>query len=172
MKIKFIKTTVLVFVIVSFFSCKKDSSSDYYVKFKLNGNWVTWKKVVAGELGPDLADPSKTDLGVTGNDDEMKNVFDISIQINGSNFTTGTYDSDNSNYWVVMSYLKDANTANMKYFDIDDAPSMAPSRYVVNVTSITPTELKGTFAGNYLYDYNSGETMNITEGEFFVKRLR
>jgi hypothetical protein len=173
MKVKSFKTVILLLAIVSFFSCKKDSSSsDYYVKFKLNGNWVTWKKVVAGELGPDLADPTKTDFGVTANDDAINNVLDISIQVNSTNFATGSYDSDNSNYWVVVSYMKDANTANMKLFDITDAPSQPPSKYIVNVTSITPTELKGTFTGNYLSDWNTGEMMNITEGEFFVKRLR
>jgi hypothetical protein len=167
-----LKAIVLLLVFFSFFSCKKNSgNADYYVKFKLNGSWVTWKTVV-GELGPDLANSAYTDFGITANDDAQKNVLDISIQINGSNFTTGSYDSDNGNYLVVMSYLKDANTANMKYFDITDAPSLAPSKYTITVSSITSTELRGTFSGNYLCDYNSSETMNITEGEFFVKRIR
>jgi hypothetical protein len=173
MKTSSLKIIVLLLTILSFYSCKKDSSgtSGYYVKFKLNGNWVTWKTVV-GELGPDLGNPAKTDLGVTANDDAQNNVLDISIQIDGSNFATGTYASDNSNYWVVMSYLKGANTANMNYFDIQDAASGPASKYIINVTSITDTEIRGTFTGNYLFSYDSQESMNITEGEFRVRRIR
>ena len=175
MRSRQIKTIVLLLAIFSFCSCKKDSSGsnsgNYYVKFKLNGSWVTWK-TVAGELGPDLADPSKTDFGVTANDDAQKTVLDISIQIDGSNFTTGVYDSDNGSYWVVMSYLENANTANMKYFDISDATGQPASKYTITVTSITATELRGTFSGNYLYDDLDQETKAITEGEFVVRRVR
>ena len=71
-----------------------------------------------------------------------------------------------------MSYLENANTANMKYFDISDANGQPPSKYTVNVTSITATELRGSFTGNYLYDDFDQETRQITEGEFVVKRIR
>jgi hypothetical protein len=172
MRFKRTKATIFLLAILAFVSCKKDSSdsnvsSDYYVKFKMNGNWVTWKTAV-GELGPDLADATKTDFGVTANDDAQKNILDISVQVDGSNFNTGSYDSDNGNYWVVMSFLKDANTATMKYYDL----SGSSSKYIVNVTSITSTELRGTFTGNYLYDDFDQESLPITEGEFFVKRIR
>jgi hypothetical protein len=170
MKIISLKTIVLL-AAFSFFSCKKNSDNNYYVKLKINGTWVTWK-VVVGELGPDLANSAKTDLGVTANDDAMKDVFDISIQVDGSNFTTGSYDSDNSNYWVIVSYAKDAGSAGSKYFDIEDDSNRPPSRYIVNVTSITDKELRGSFTGNYLHDYFDDESLDITEGEFFVKRIR
>lgn len=170
MKIISLKTIVLL-IAFSFFSCKKNSDNNYYVKLKINGSWVTWK-VVVGELGPDLANSAKTDFGVTANDDAMKDVFDISIQVDGSNFNTGSYDSDNSNYWVVISYAKGPGAVGSKYFDIEDAPNRPVSKYVVNVTSINDKELRGSFSGNYLYDYSDDEVMDITEGEFFVKRIR
>jgi hypothetical protein len=171
MKIISVKTIVLLIAAFSFFSCKKNSDNNYYVKLKVNGSWVTWK-VVVGELGPDLADGSKTDFGVTANDDAMKDIFDLSIQIDGSNFTTGSYDSDSPNYWVVISYAKGAGAAGSKYYDITDDQNRPPSRYLVSVTSITDKELRGTFTGNYLHDYIDDESLNITEGEFFVKRAR
>lgn len=172
MRFKRTRAIMFLLTVLAFISCKKDSSgtnsnTDYYVKFKMNGNWVTWK-TVAGELGPDLADASKTDFGVTANDDAQKNVLDLSVQVDGSTFNTGSYDSDNGNYWVVISFLKDANTATMKYYDL----SGTSSKYIVNVTSITSTELRGTFTGNYLYDNFDQESLPITEGEFFVKRIR
>ncbi len=170
MKILSLKTILLI-AAFSFFSCKKNSDNNYFVKLKINGSWVTWK-VVVGELGPDLGDPTKTDFGVTANDDAMKDVFDLTIQIDGSNFTTGSYDSDNSNYWVVISYAKGPGAAGSKYYDINDAANHPASRYIVNVTSITDKELRGSFTGNYLYDDFDNEILEITEGEFFVKRAR
>lgn len=171
MKFRSLKTLVLLLAVFSFFSCKKSSDTNYYVKLKINGNWVTWKTVI-GELGPDLGDPTKTDFGVTANDDAMKDVFDISIQVDGSTFNTGSYDSDITTYQVLISYTKDATGASAKYFDIEDAGTGTPSRYLVSVSSITGTTLKGTFTGNYLFDFVSGESMNITDGEFYVRRAR
>ena len=167
---KFRWLTVLVPVFL-FLSCKKNNDSDYYVKLKINGNWVTWT-TVAGELGPDLGNSTKTDFGVTANDDSQQNVFDFTIQIDGSNFNTGTYTSDNPSYLMVVDYLKDANTPNMKLYQIADATGRPSSKYTINVTSITSTELRGNFTGNYLTEINTDQTIDITEGEFKVRRIR
>jgi hypothetical protein len=171
------KTVSLLLLPIIIFSCKKDNDKSqpaeegYYVKLKIDGTWVTWK-VVAGELGEDLADPTKTDFGVTANDDAMKDVFDISIQVDGGTVVAGDYASDNPDYWATVSYAKDIGTANAEYFDIEDAPSSPASKYIVHIQSINDTELKGSFTGNYLFNFSSGTTKNITEGEFFVQRLR
>ena len=156
---------------IVFISCKKNSDHDYYVKLKINGNWITWK-TVAGELGPDLGDPSKTDFGVTANNDNSTDIFDISVQVDGSSFNTGSYASDNNSYLVLVSYAKDVTSPSGKFYDIIDAPTGPPSKYTINVSSITSTELRGSFTGNYLTEFISGETLNVTEGEFFVKRVR
>lgn len=171
MKFSSIKTLVLLLAVFTFFSCKKNSDSSYYVKLKINGTWVTWTSA-AGELGPDLANPAKTDLGVIANDAAMKDVFDISIQVDGADFPTGSYASDNPNILVYVSYFKDANTAAAKFFDIDNAPGRPDSKYIVTLTSITATELRGNFTGNYLYNDFDGESLDITEGEFVVRRVR
>lgn len=153
-------------------SCKKNNdNSDYYVKMKIDGNWVTWTTVV-GELGPDLGDPSKTDLGVTANDDAQKNVFDITIQIDGSNFTTGAYTTDNPNYLMFIIYAKEPGTVNSQAFLVNDKTGLPPSKFTVNILSITDNAIRGNFTGNYLYDDNADEVMNLTEGEFFVRRIR
>lgn len=166
-------------LIIVFASCKKDSSpsnNDSYIKFKLNGNWVTYKAL--GELGPDLGDATKTDIGIDGYSDDKKNGFSISIQIDGSDFKTGTYSSDQyPEYYMIVDYLLNPDPSTAKYYDITDAPSKDPSKYIVTITSITPTQIKGTFTGNYLYDDSNstdpdGGIMNITEGEFQVKRVR
>ncbi len=170
MKTNTFKTFLLLLAVFSFFGCKKSSGDGYYVKLKINGSWITWETAI-GELGPDFADPAKTDFGVTANNDSQDDVFDLTIQINGSNFTTGTYASDNLNYYIVIDYLKDAS-GNAKFYQISDAPGRPACKFTVNVTAITSTTLKGTFTGNYLYDDIDDESLELTEGEFFVRRAR
>ncbi len=108
--------------ILLFTSCKKDStdSNSSYVKFKKNGEWITYKAV--GELGPDLGDASLTDLGVTGYSDDQKNSFDITIQIDGTAFNTGTYSSDQyPDVYMLIDYSENPDASTIKYYEIDDA---------------------------------------------------
>ena len=172
MKTNSLRILALLLAAFTFFSCNKNKDdNDYFVKLKIEGNWVTFKTVM-GEKGPDLSDPSYTNVGITANDDAMKDVFDIAIQVDGPDFPVTTYDSDNMTYQLIMSYTKDAVTPNFKHFDIRPSDGRPNSRYLVTISSITDTEIRGSFNGNYLHDYQSDTDMNITEGEFFVKRIR
>jgi hypothetical protein len=168
-------TTRLLLVLLlsaTFISCKKDKNDGpaYYVKLKINGNWVTWK-TAAGELGPDLSDGTKTDFGITANDDNLQDIFDITIQVDGSSFTTGTYSSDNPSYLTYVSYAKQV-TSSSSYYDIETGDGLPESKYTIHVTSITDNELRGSFAGNYLYDGFGEQSLQVTEGEFVVPRIR
>ncbi len=179
MKIKVFYKLLLLSLVFVAFSCKKDpasASSDSYVKLKMNGNWVTYKGL--GELGPDLGDATKINLGVSGSSADAKNLFDITIQLDGNNFPTGTYSSDQyPQYFMTVSLLLNPDPNTLKHYDITDAMNNDPSKYTANITSITPSEIKGTFTGNYLYssfndDDPDGGIVRITEGEFKVKRIR
>lgn len=169
---------LLVALILLFASCKKDpaDSNSSYVKFKKNGEWITYKAV--GELGPDLFTASLTDLGVTGYSDDQKNSFDITIQIDVTTFNAGTYSSDQyPDVYMLIDYSENPDPSTIKYYEIDDALNMPPSKYTVIISSITSTTIKGTFTGNYLYDSSydddaDGGIVKITEGEFQVKRIR
>jgi len=177
MKQKFLLGLIFSAIIIFSVSCKKDSGTstpDSYLKIKKNGTWITYKAV--GELGPDLGDPAKTNLGVSASSDDQDEVFDISIQVNGSSFSTGVYSSDNTGYWTVIDYAKGFKTGNLVHFDISDAPGRSPSLYQVTITSITPTEIVGSFTGNYLFDSfgngTSADVLEVSEGSFKVKRIR
>lgn len=178
MKASTFRNLLLLVLIVFAASCKKESAandSDSYVKFKLNGKWVTYKAL--GELGPDLSDPSKTDFVVNGNSDDNKGNFSFSVQVDGPNLKVGTYNSDQyPQSYVTVDYMITIDASTIKDYAIDDVPGQAPSKYTINLTSISPTQLKGNFTGNYLYDsFNSddpdGGVVKITEGEFQVKRI-
>lgn len=142
----------------------------------MNGNWVTLAGL--GELGPDLGDASLTDLGVNGYSEDGKNTFSISVQVSGPNFNPGTYSSDKyPEYYMIVDYSENPDINTIRWYEIEDASNQPPSKYTVNITSITPTQIKGNFTGNYLYDNSlstdpDGGIVYITEGEFQVKRVR
>lgn len=170
MKSTKVSAFLLIALTLLFSACKKISGNDpeYFLKFKLNGNWVTHTAAV-GELGPDLADDSYTDLGITGNSDNGNEVFDIGIQVAGSNFSTGTYNTDD--HTVFISYV--INSPALKFYTLGSVDGQPDSRYTVTITSITDDTIKGTFTGNYLEDGSVGDaTVEVTEGEFVVPRIR
>jgi hypothetical protein len=170
---------LLLLLVVLTFSCKKDATSkadsDSYVKIKKNGAWITYAGL--GELGPDLGDASLTDLVVSGASADGKEVFNISIQMDGPDLTAGTYSSDVYTPYNVDVSLTTGGGSAPKDYDVEDALNKPSAKYIINITSITSTQISGTFTGNYLYDDFSsndpdGGVIPITEGEFKVKRIR
>lgn len=173
---KLIRLAVVTTILFCAASCKKDSTSstpDQYVKIKKNGTWKTYTKV-AGELGPDLGDAAKTDFGVSAFTDDNAESFDLTVQINGSNFAAGTYNSDNADYYVDINFTTGFNSNDIQHYYIQNGLSNEDAKYTVHVTSITPTYLSGTFTGNYLYNSFATDSsiVRITDGEFRVKRVR
>ena len=175
MKIRSFSALAIGALLIITISCKKNSTGTYgnsYLKIKKNGTWVTYPAI--GELGPDFADDSKTDFGVTAVSEDQNERFDLTIQIDGHNFQTGTYNTTDPSYYIDMSYTSGASGADFIYYDIGEVDGNGPSQYIIKVISITSTELKGTFTGTYLSDDIGSDPsiIPITEGEFRVKRAR
>ena len=151
------------------FSCKKESAnsqSQYYVKIKQDGNWINFP-YISGQLSPSLYAPSLTELGITGQDNGLTERFVIWLL--GPTISTGTYDTDNQSLIAIsISYITQETTSPRVH---TVAPNtVASSRYIVKINSITPTEIEGSFTGNFLYDRSNDVTLNITEGQFKLKR--
>ncbi len=166
-----LKNLFIFFLFTSFvaanFSCKKESAgTDSYIKFKKNGTWVTLEAL--GALGPNLGDATKMDLEISSQATTATGDLILSIQKQTSVFNIGTYDSDASTHTISIDYF-DYTTSSS--FSIEDN-STTHSRYYITITSITPTRIEGTFTGNFLYNFIDDETVNITEGEFKVNRVR
>ena len=97
-KITSLYLLILCSLCFSISSCKKDSTKEtddsaYYLKFKMNGDWITWKDGLA-ELGPDLDDNTKTNFGFVANNPDRTQMFSISFQTDGPTIGQGTYSSD------------------------------------------------------------------------------
>ena len=61
-----------------------------------------------------------------------------------TSIATGTYNSDNVNYQAEVT-LFIQNGSNISSYVIQDASGMAPSKYTINITSVTTDALTGTF---------------------------
>jgi hypothetical protein len=172
MKPRITRAAIAVLVIsFLFIGCKKSSDSKYYVKFNLNGNWITMKNVL-GEIGPDLADPDLFDFGVNGNSDDQKEIFSISLQTGADHFETGkVYASDD--YFMPIDYTKDVNSSNTLYYSNSDAADgLGTPYFTITFTMISDKEVKGTFTGNYLKEVFNDEVVTLSGGEFFARRIR
>ncbi len=154
------------------FSCKKEKKDRpyYHFSFKLNGNWTTWSQGVA-DIKPDELDNSKTNLILNATSDDQKEIFDINIQTDGPDFNAIQYTTDNPAYITYISYVKQSAT-DIEFYAVETAAGRDESVYQVNITSITDTEVRGTFTGNYLYENHVDQTASIKEGEFVLPRIK
>ena len=154
-------------------SCGKDKNAEdsYFVKIKKDGTWISFPSV-SGELGPDLFNASYTNLGIAAVTTDRKERFDLIIQVEGSNFATGVYKSLQSSSSVNIQYTYIDNSSSVFDYMIDNTPGRPQSSYTVNINEITSTSIRGNFTGNYLSDVMHDGVLEITEGEFYVKRVR
>jgi hypothetical protein len=169
---RFTRMAIAVLVVsFLFIGCSKKTDSKYFVRFKLNGNWVTMKNVL-GEIGPDLADPDLLDFGINGNSEDHKEIFDISLQTGSDHFEVGkVYNSED--WFMPVGYTTDVNGNDMQSYDnFNGKDGMDFPYFTLTFTVITDKEVKGTFTGNYLYDYFDEELVTVTEGEFYAPRIR
>lgn len=159
---------ILTFVLTG---CKKESdntdNAGYYLKFKMNGSWVLWTNAVA-ELGADLDDATKTNFAFQGASDDMRESFGISLQVDGTSLTEGTYSSDN--YFMPGGYSITRN-GSTSWYDLSDREPV--SKYYLTLTTIEPGAIKGSFTGNFFVNMDDeNDKVAITEGEFYLKRIR
>jgi hypothetical protein len=102
---------------------------------------------------------------------DFKNTFAITIQVEG-NFTTGVYETiiGSGNYPVIADYFMNQGEPGERDYTINNAPGKPDGQFKVTITSIEADHVKGTFSGNYLYDYIYDESITISDGSFIAKR--
>ncbi len=165
--------------------CTKNATSEnnnnpnvvtgYYIKFKLNGTLVTYSENATGHIstsGSGVNTSTEFGIGAFETLSTSSKVISILYQIPGASFPNGTYPLNPgtaTNPFSVIYRLLATDPVQIGYLNIN-APSGAACSYTLFLTSISSTELAGTFTGNYLYNANTNATVNITDGEFKVKR--
>jgi hypothetical protein len=156
---------ILGIVITSMFfaSCKKSSNEPvYFFQTKIDGNWVTYSDAKF-TISPNPSDSSISDLLISAGTEQ--NNINISMQ-SIVNYGAGSFNTtDSIPISIHISLFKDDGNY-LKVFGTDGPGTGTQPYYVVNITSITSTEIRGTITGNYLYDNYDAESINLTEGEF------
>lgn len=153
-----------------FAGCKKDvkDKGDYYVKYKVNGTLFTWIDVF-GDLGPSLTTNGVTTFALKSFDDTETDAFDIFLNVTG-NITTGTYTYPADD--ILVDYRLYAYTPSEMLYSLNQATGRPAPQFTLTFTSITADEIRGNFTANYLARSGTDETIEITEGEFLVPRIR
>ena len=153
----FKKLLIVSLAFLTLASCKKDKteSKTYHLTAKIDGVLVDFSEALAAE---NYYDPTNgyilSVLGQGGNATVIFPVLDLWIY-DDAEITTKTYTlAQNQAY---SSY----NDVNQENYDSD-------TEFSITITSITATEVKGTFTGKFA-QAGSGTIVNVTEGSFYSK---
>lgn len=165
-------------------SCSKSgddggSGGDYYFRFKANGATVDYSNTVKQAYYPGTTSVNTTTTGVSGFSAIISATADInqvlrnavSVVMNGdAAFTTGIdYTTASNSPLALMQFGYYDNSGKLfvmsKSLNIVNNPGSATVRYSV----INDDIIQGVFSA-HLYDQNSSAHVQITEGEFRVKR--
>ncbi len=165
--------TILIFT--TFVSCEKKEDEVepvYKISFNINGVEKVTAHRVTCTLRPNETVPSKTDFILSSYPSDGKDFLSIYVQVVG-NLGVGAYSSENyPNAYVNCDYMENNGLDNHKDFFTHNVQGRPASKIVVTLLSITATEIKGSFVGNYLTNPFTNETIEFSGGEFTAKRMK
>jgi hypothetical protein len=108
-------------------------------------------------------------LVISAQSTDGKQRFDITVQKVGTTFAIGEYDSDNLDMDITLT--KNFGTPSAEYYRFGyNATFTNYSHFKIKLTSITADRIQGSFVGNFLVNQLTGTVLEVTEGEFSVKR--
>ena len=171
------KKLLAILIVISFYSCKKDNSSNtnYHFSFTADGvnktfnsfNWAHFdttggyiELTILGANGPTSTDNY---LGVYLNNDSGQQPIKAGQYFDTDNKTTllSTYAVNNVESESGQSMAIEASNYNVPI----------TNHFKLNITSMDKTTVKGTFSGDYYQDgdVRNGKKITITNGDFYVK---
>lgn len=173
-------------ILLTITSCKKEkdpggSDSGYYVKFKANGTQIIYKAYAEGNFNKLASGKYVSTLsGLNEAFVATKSNMSIGLSTVDQNAVNITY----TNYAVSSSAMQKAVVLSLGYYDdkgvffmtwSDEFAPALPDDVETVATCIfteqTEDHLKGNFTGK-MYNEDFSVKLDITDGEFFVKRVR
>lgn len=155
-----------------FTACKKDDSVPIhtFIKAKLNGVPVSFNGVT---LAANISFDKVNILSIIGKDTAAGNKDAITLNVSATDTTIvpGTYTGLAARHATGIYNLGDS----LHHVYETGLYGSTSNPFVLVITQITPTEVKGTFQGDFINtDYLAGHTSELTvqsftEGEFDVK---
>ena len=153
----------LALITIALASCKKSNPGPVYTfKAKIEGSWVTFADAKFS-ITTNPSDNSLKDLQITAGTEQNNISFFLT---SANDYAPGDYNTGSTTPYIMQASLfKDENNY-LKVFGSTGPGTGTDPYYVLTITSITATEIRGTITGNYLYDSYDAESINVTEGEF------
>jgi hypothetical protein len=159
---------------LSFTSCSKDNNPDsgnYYMKLKVKGEWITLNTAF-GDIEPVQGDPSMISFIASCADETQNTRLTINLFTDGPVLKTGTYRIEDADTELVLAYVKNAKSADPLFYSTDYYLGSGATIYDLTITSITDDVISGTFRGNYLLEAFTENPLELTEGEFRLRRAK
>jgi len=173
---------IITILLFSIWSCKKSSSkpagTSYFISAMVGGSAKTFN--VSALAADTTLSGGSTGIVIIGLSDSTGSPAAFDLTISNSPglkpITTGTYTDTStsytlnsdyySNYYATMSF-----NAGTGFASIASGAGISITNHLkVVITSLSSTEIKGTFSGDYYFDGDpSASATTITNGSFYLK---
>lgn len=176
-KTKLLAAFLLIATVLTNFSCNKksddsvDTSTDFFVKFKINGVQKEFKGMTNALFQTVPVTPAIYTLALQG----INSTASTTTNLMGLNISDIAAVAINKNYTSIIA--GSTIQASLLYFDqtgnqfgSDFVISSVPTNAVIRLSEITSTSVSGTFSGK-VSQLGATTELTITEGSFRVKRL-
>ncbi|MBV9962775.1 MAG: hypothetical protein JO072_11050 [Parafilimonas sp.] len=166
------KISSVLFVCLSllfFASCKKSSGggSNYYIKANVDG---TEKTYTSTPLAFTINQSGTYSLNMSASASKDTSSYEgLSLQINqsGAPVTAGTYIDGTSGANYVLAGIYNPGTSNLSSIFAAGAQLSTTAPFTITITSISSSQVSGTFNGEYFDNDGFGSnSVIITNGEF------
>ncbi len=177
------RAVVIIFVTLLFISCSKsdnkEGNGDFYFRFKANGTQVDYSATINQAYYPGTTSVNTTTPSVPGFSAVISATKDISqtlhdaisvVMTGPTEFTTGIDYTTASNSGLTLMHFGYYDNSGKLFvmansMNLVDNPGNASVRYRV----INDEVIQGEFTAK-VYDHTVSSNVQITEGEFRVKR--
>jgi hypothetical protein len=169
---KIIYPLLFIFLAILIFSCKKSSNSPYYLTCDINGSHKSFNDSTQNDYYP-----RSTDLEINCYSSSSiinSPTFKISIYNRGIDLTNGSYADTSTSCLVSATYfpLSIYSSAYQAGYYHSSSPVPGSKNLVITISSISSTEIKGTFSGELASLNDTTNIAHVTNGKFYLRITR
>lgn len=169
MKNQLIRTLLAAVVFSSLFlSCSKEKPAEYFIKFKVDGEEVEFKK--AHFIVQPASDPDKIYIIIAGRSTDMKEVFIVDVEV-PKEPGPATFDSETDmlEFGYGINGTPGTPPIPARYYTMWPISGEPDPHFTLTITAISETEIRGHFTGTYLATEDGTNTIAVPEGSFVAK---
>jgi len=156
-------------VILAFAACKKDSNKATTSSLSLSATVSGTNETFSNVTAQSIVDTPGYTIGISGSRGSGANLEVLQLEVNSANpVTTGTYTlnsttSSNINTFPLLAYYKYTSATNELIYGTDLTGTNVST---ITISSISSTNVQGTFSGVLIDQMDGTTTDAITNGKF------